>query len=444
MAPEPVSSPPAQRVSFERLRERTDELELLVSGLIMFALFALPDWLIDRYMAAYWLLPLVAIAAANMGVIMAIGLACVLGALFAIHIGIRAYWVGLIGLKSVFPDGIRWERIVGLGPIGHAQWRERIPSIDAAIDAADRAASTLFAVITFGALASLWAALVLSVLFALAAMVGGRLGATNAALALVGQVLLVLLLGTMLLSWLLDAVLARRFPSLQERPLYRRLVALLRGVSGVLLPNRLLRPVQLTLQSNTRPWLFHLLFLGAMALVPLVGMRYFQSALAFDNASDQRAIDFNRLTGLAHGKYYESTRVPRDRFRPGPLIPAPVESTRWLTLFLPYLPLIDDPLLAANCPDPTGAAATKCLARLWRVRLNGREVPLDGFVPMQRNDLELRGLQGWVSLAGVAPGPQRLLVTWRPAGLAAAHSDDWLPPTIEHEIPFLFAPQASE
>jgi hypothetical protein len=435
---------PAPRISFERLRERTDELELLVSGLIMFALFAVPGWLVERYMAAYWLLPLAAIAAANMGVVMAIGLAWVLGALFAVHIGIRAYWVGLIGLKSVFPEGIRWERIAGLGPIGRAQWRERIPSIDAAIEAADRAASTLFAVITFGALASLWAALVLSALFALAALVGGWLGATNAALALVGQVLLALLLGAMLLSWLLDAVLARRFPALQESRSYRHLVALLRGVSGVLLPNRLLRPVQLTLQSNTRPWLFHLLFLGAMALVPLVGMRYFQSAIAFDTSSEQRVINFSALPALAHGKYYESTRVPRDRFRPGPLIPAPVESTRWLVLFLPYLPLIDDPLLAANCPDPTGAAATRCLARLWRVRLNGREVALDGFVPMQRNDLELRGLQGWVSLAGVAPGPQRLAVTWRPAGLTAAHADDWLPPTIEHEIPFLFAPQASE
>ena len=435
---------PAPRIAFERLRERTDELELLVSGLIMFALFAVPGWLVERYMAAYWLLPLAAIAAANLGVVMAIGLAWVLGALFAVHIGVRAYWVGLIGLKSVFPDGIRWERVPGLGPIGREQWRERMPSIGDAIDKADRAASILFAAITFGALASLWAALVLSVAFALAALVGARLGATNAALALVGQVLLALLLGAAVLSWLLDAVLARRYPALQERRGYRNLVALLRAVSGVLVPNRLLRPVQATLQSNTRPWLFRLLFFGAMALVPLVGMRYFQSALAFDNASAERAVDFSQIPALAHSKYYETLRVPRDRFRPGPLIPAPVESSRWLPLFLPYLPLIDDPLIAANCPDRAGATAAKCLAQLWRVEINGRRVSLDGFVPMQRNDLELRGLQGWISLAGVVPGPQRLAVTWRPPGLSAEHVDDWLPPTIEHEIPFLFAPQASE
>ena len=34
----PVDPPPRSRVAFERLRERTDELELIISGLLAFAL----------------------------------------------------------------------------------------------------------------------------------------------------------------------------------------------------------------------------------------------------------------------------------------------------------------------------------------------------------------------------------------------------------------------
>ena len=38
----------ADRVPLERLRNRTDEIELIISGLTTFTLFSLPGWLVDR------------------------------------------------------------------------------------------------------------------------------------------------------------------------------------------------------------------------------------------------------------------------------------------------------------------------------------------------------------------------------------------------------------
>lgn len=37
-----------------------------------------------------------------------------------VHIAIRGYWVALIGLKTTFPGGVRWERLLSTGPVSRA------------------------------------------------------------------------------------------------------------------------------------------------------------------------------------------------------------------------------------------------------------------------------------------------------------------------------------
>ncbi|MGB5347857.1 MAG: hypothetical protein WBN23_16950, partial [Woeseia sp.] len=39
--------------ALQRLRDRTDELELIISSLTIFALFTLPGWLFDSYAGVY-------------------------------------------------------------------------------------------------------------------------------------------------------------------------------------------------------------------------------------------------------------------------------------------------------------------------------------------------------------------------------------------------------
>lgn len=53
----PTPSDPRANVpedpALERLRTRTDELELIISSLTIFALFSLPGWLYDRLADSY-------------------------------------------------------------------------------------------------------------------------------------------------------------------------------------------------------------------------------------------------------------------------------------------------------------------------------------------------------------------------------------------------------
>jgi len=88
----------------QRLKDESWEAELLVSAVAIFAIlksFAALDWLIFRFIDQ--LNP----SQYDIGYIilvfgyLAIG---ILAAMFTIHFALRAYWIGLVGLNSVFPD----------------------------------------------------------------------------------------------------------------------------------------------------------------------------------------------------------------------------------------------------------------------------------------------------------------------------------------------------
>jgi hypothetical protein len=469
MASEPVDLEQASlptsagRVSFERLRERTDELELLISGLSMVALFGLPGWLIDQYEGMQPLLPLWLLSAAAMAMPMTVLICYLLATCFALHLAMRAYWVGLIGLKSAYPGGIRWSRAMGTGPLTREWLQRSLPGIDTSIERADRAASMLFSVITLSGLILLWLGVLSTAVFIGSAIVGSASG-TNAAINTAMAWFANVIVYSVLLLWLLDAVLARFLPVLRGWAWYRGLVWLLAQVVGVYFPPRLIAPIRLTLQTNSRPLLFLIVFVSMIVVLPMLALRQFQASFGFDRFGTYGFLHARDIDDGHKSGHYESQRIGRNRARGVPMIPAPVIETAWLPLLLPYLPIRDDPLVAVRCPERTrdegaalgpqpiddaGAAkrsraAAECLGRLWEVRLNGLPVALDGFIPTERADVGFRGLSGYVDLRGLAPGPQRLEVVFRPHPEQEAKVvDEAISARIRYAIPFLWSPEAA-
>ena len=453
----------ASRVSFERLRERTDELELLISGLSMVALFSLPGWLIDQYDGLHPLLPLWLLSAAVMAMPMTVLLCYLLASCFALHLAMRGYWVGLIGLKSAYPGGIRWSRATGTGPLTREWLQRSLPEMDTSIERADRAASMLFSVITLSGLTLLWLGLLATATFVGAAMVGSDEG-TNAAINTAMDWFAKLMIGCLLLLWLLDAVLARFLPVLRGWAWYRGLVWLLAHIVGVYFPPRLIAPIRLTLQTNSRPLLFMLAFVAMIVVLPMLALRQFQASYGFDRFGTHGYLHARDIDDGHRSVHYESQRIGRNRSRSVPMIPAPVIESAWLPLLLPYSPIRDDALVALRCPerkrnaggtfgapavDDAGArqrsrATVACLSRLWEVHLNGTPVALDGFIPTERADVGFRGLSGYVDLRGQAPGPQQLEVVFRPRPQQEATVvDESLSARVRYAIPFLWSPESA-
>jgi hypothetical protein len=461
----------AGRVSFERLRERTDELELIISGLSLLALLSIPGaiWEVYEDYAGRLSLGLAAASAVALPLVTAICQAMVV--LLVLHLAVRAHWVGLIGLKAVFPEGVRWSRLSGIGPVTLDQLQARVRGVEQSIARADRVASTLFSLITYTALALAILGGWMGLLFALVSGFGDQLGGVNTFLNAAVPWLFIAYFGAPLARWLLDGVLLRRVPRLQRVVPLRWLVRALGFVESLFMPKRLLGVTRLTLQSHLLPRSFLGLFILAVLLTMWYSGQMMSRNRGFDLLGTQQYISGWATTGGIRSVYYESQRIPRDRLWPQPMIPAPVIETAWLPLFLPYVALIDDPVLAQRCPSPQAGAtasvgfnssdqdadaviresatdqvsaqAAACLRRVWEVRLDGEVQSLDSFLPSERADLGLRGLSGWIPLNQGPAGPRRLEVIWRPQPEQDALVADYVPQRTRHVIPFLWSPESA-
>jgi hypothetical protein len=122
----------------------TWEVELLISGVAVFAMLQLPSWLDDRYFdllprfGSDWHPTLLA------GYLYLRITALILAVTFVTHLLLRAHWIALVGLDSVYPNGIRWDR-VDLGPLVRTQMQRRMGSMADTIERADNRATIIFA-----------------------------------------------------------------------------------------------------------------------------------------------------------------------------------------------------------------------------------------------------------------------------------------------------------
>lgn len=129
---------------FERTA-RTWEVELLISGVAVFAMLQLPGWLDDRVfeleprLGDDWRTVLL------MSYFYAKSAAVVLAVTFAMHLLLRAQWIALVGMHSVYPGGVLLERL-RMGPIQRAIEQARPESTEDAIERADNRASVVFAI----------------------------------------------------------------------------------------------------------------------------------------------------------------------------------------------------------------------------------------------------------------------------------------------------------
>lgn len=109
----------------QRLKDESWEAELLVTAIAIFGtfqLFGLIDWATNKFID---ILPVEQYIIGYFIVFMGLLAISILVSMFVIHFFLRAYWIGLVGLNSVFPDfgledsaysKIYTEKILGILP----------------------------------------------------------------------------------------------------------------------------------------------------------------------------------------------------------------------------------------------------------------------------------------------------------------------------------------
>src|SRR5690606_735851 len=114
----------------------TWEVELLISGVAVFAMLQLPGLLDDALFAlqprldAGWDEPL------RMVYVYLKAAAVLLALTFSVHLLLRAHWIAAVGMHSIYPDGVRWDRL-RIGPVQRAVEEDRAGDQHALIERAD-------------------------------------------------------------------------------------------------------------------------------------------------------------------------------------------------------------------------------------------------------------------------------------------------------------------
>ncbi len=363
-------------------------MELLVSGAVVFGLVKLPPIVapaFDRFgdgLEGRMLLPVTAAQSYVLFVIY------VLAGTFLLHLMLRAYWIGLLGLESVFEHGIRWDK-AKLGPVTIRTCRERLGSLARSIDRTDDLCSLLF---SFGFL--IVATFVYSIglmIVALAfAVTSSRLVFDGAHTTAIFWSVLGLLVAMQMVPSLLDRHLGARLAP--EGAPYRILTRLV-TVGYKVSPLPWIGTTQLTLGTNlssTRVATIIVVVSVTLGVSHVATTLVERGRLRFD---DLRYFPLDlHAQGIDPSHYRDrpdSQRTDLDM----PSIQSRLVSDPYLQLLVTYLPRRHNSLIRERCPElaplrrgglELGAgehpdiqavhAAATCLGDLFSVQLDGDEL----------------------------------------------------------------------
>lgn len=319
-----------------------------------------------------------------------------------------------------------------------------------AIDRADRMASILFAMSILMATTVASIGLFAAVLMALGSLVGALFGVSERVTMIVVGVLYAAFIAGALAIAVTDKLILRRESAGRPGDGPRRMLRRLLRFYSMLGPQRLIAPMQLTLQSNLNGRAFQFVYAlvigGAMVIgsLQVINSVKFSLLPGYDVVTG-KAVDHGML-----GAHYENLRAEHDALLRFPMIPSDRIAETHLRLFIPHQPQRDNALARRLCPMLTegrntaeGAAATRnaidCMAAMWTVSIDGVAIPLDDFVPLERRDLGMRGLVGYIPLGERQPGRHTLELTWNADG-----GEDGKQRRRDHRIPFWFIPQIAE
>ena len=404
----------------------TWELELLISGAVLFALFQIPGALtsfftrIEPHTTATMMSVLLVVQMYVKAIVYA------LIASFVVHLIARAYWVGLVGLHSVYPRGVRWENFKS-GPVTLDVYRSRLVSLPAIISRTDNFCSVIFSfafllVLLFAFTVALTGVFGLVAYGISHALFGGRSGET------VFLILAAFLAIIPAATSLVDRRFGERLGPRARRILQRTIIASYRGTAqGVI------SPIFVPLLTNVGRNKVRVIFFAS-----LVGILGFVIAERFAR-SDQLSINSYDYFGTSdhfgvNYRFYENQRSPDDIFPRLPSIQSDIITGSYVKLFIPYVPRRHNPMVARTCPtlqpiqrrglqvgpdtpvpDSLAKPVLQCLAQIHAVTVDGAQRPDLQFRFYEHSTTGIRGIITYIPADSLARGQHMITVRQVPS-----------------------------
>lgn len=421
MSEQPDPQPTASSVERLRLPRRTTptwEIELLISGALVFSLFSLRQPLEDYFagslpVATKVVEPLVVYSYVYSKLVL-----FVLLITFVLHLTARARWVALVGVHSIYPKGPNWDNLGG-GPLSKRLTRRDTADIDEAIERADNLASLIFGYGMLAATMSLMIMMVSMIVFSVMAVMRWA-GMPEQ----YETPLIVLMALVMILAVPLDKYVV---PRLGIDHWFSRLTDRLLKLTYMVTLAKAQQPLNSLITTNfggkRGPWvLIGLIYLIIGLSAADTWLRLAPGSLIRGNALHEPTREFGLLPA-----HYADGRRGILRLSSAPFIDAAIVTGPYLRLTIPYVTQRHDPLLDENCPtrpsDPLLQGAEKqealqasraqriaCFGSLFDVRLNGEQPVNLEFHRVQSTDGGPDGVMAMIDVRALAPGRHTLRI----------------------------------
>ena len=367
----------------------TWEMELLISGATVFALMQLPGWLNqaflrlqiwnhDQYLNTLLFLVFIYVKVAVVS----------LAVTFIVHLCMRAYWVGLIGLDSVFPGGTKLDHMKN-GPYYQRHLNQYMAdNPDTLIERADNRATMIFGFGVGLALAMIIPTLLAGIALSIALLVSPFVGSKMA-------------LWTALGIFIVPIMLLTSVPTLLDKSYGARIAT--ESLSGKAITGsyRLMNRIHMDGTGNV-------LILYMYSQAKSFGKAAFLFAIGGMLIGALSMVDAPRLMSVRAQSSvvndmepadYVSERADNKEYAMRASIPAPRVTGGWLDVTVP-IPAKQPENDISGCQDDHLKVVTACMKQYTRIQLNNQPVKIiwqcqrssDGNPPALRTMIDVREL----------------------------------------------------
>lgn len=394
----------------------TWEVELLISGVAVFAMLQLPSLLDD---AMFALEPRLGVDWRQMlilGYLYGKSAALILATTFVLHLLLRARWIALVGMHSVHPQGILLDKL-RLGPIQKALERERETPMPARIKRADNLATTVFAIGVMLATMLLVTAAGATALYALGVLIatlsGGWIDASLAMLAIFALITL---------PFIVLVQLDRRKGAhwLPGSWRHRAVSAGFRGYARIGFSHGS-NPEMSLLSTNRGGSRKAILLTTSVMFVALASAGISLALQKHPDWLGSYAWFPKSTTRQLDSAHYDDQRNPA-RDSATPYVQSAVIVGPYLKLVIPYRPLRDDAAMRSTCPstdagrtgDALASARLACLQALHGVVLDGKPLASLRYEIASDPRTDRPALLAMIDVRSLPPGRHELRIAHPP------------------------------
>jgi uncharacterized membrane protein YqjE len=411
------------------------ELELLISAGLVFALLQLPDVL-----DAWWLRTAVHLGGSAYGTIFTLYYVAKLvayGLIVAIsgHFLLRGFWVAIMGLRTVYPDGIARERL-DQGEVMRKFYANRLLPLEEIEDRVDRLAASIFAFVFLFLflfmMLSVWALLAWIVAFITLRVTGND----RLVMPVIAGVFVLYLVPQWFVTWADRQSKKGPLSPGTEKAALR----VMRGLYYTTF-NFLYAPVFFTFASHSSRRRMNAIlatFLYTMIAMFMFSVFTTSGILGYDSYIYYPAQSREHQLRPIHYDNLRDADAPANE----PAIQSDVIDGPYLRLFVPYDAREDNDRIRAWCPEvpplrqegfffssrrrklPEARVEqiSRCLEKVYEIELDGKRIEKPGFVFYRHPAAHVAGRLAMIHVETLQPG-QHLLVV-RHAKLPGVKKDE--------------------